>query len=151
ITRQASDRQAVERGAHILKGELNIKDIQFSTDEAAYVRLSVKPNLKSLGPRLGKQLNDMRQHLEKLSTDGAAVAALLQELETKGSVTVMGHSLTEADFLIDRGPKDERLIATERGVTVLLDTRLTDELIQEGLAREFVNRVQKLRKDSGLQ
>jgi len=150
ITRHAADRAAVEQGAAILKAELNVKEIAFSTDEAAYVRLSLKPNLKSLGPRLGKQLGEMRQHLEAVSADPARVVQLLSELEAKGEVTVLGHALTESDFLIDRGPKDERLIATERGLTVLLDTRLTDELVQEGLAREVINRVQKLRKESGL-
>jgi isoleucyl-tRNA synthetase len=95
-------------------------------------------------------LNDVKRHLEDVSADPAKVGALLAELETAGKTTVLGHELTEADFLIDRGPKDERLIATERGLTVLLDTRLTPALVQEGLAREVVNRVQKLRKESGL-
>ena len=151
ITRKASDREAIERGAQLLKGELNIKEVAFSTDEATLVNLSVKPNLKTLGPRLGKQLNDMRLHLEALNTRPDEVAKLLAEIEEQGQTTVMGHALVESDFLISRAPKDERLIATERGVTVLLDTRLTAALIAEGLAREVINRVQRLRKDSGLQ
>ncbi len=150
ITRHAADGKAVEQGRELLKNELNVKDIEFTTDEAKYVRLSLKANLKSLGPRLGKSLNEMRIHLEALSTKTDEVAKVLAALEEQGKVTILGHDLTEADFLIDRGPKDDRLVATERGMTVLLDTKLTEELLQEGLAREFVNRVQKLRKDSGL-
>lgn len=151
ITRRPEDGDDVRKGEAILKAELNVKEILFSTDETAYVRLSLKPNLKTLGPRLGKQLGEMRQTLEKMSADSVAITKLMAELEDQGKVTVLGHELVEADFLIDRGPKDERLIATERGLTVLLDTRLTDELISEGLAREVVNRIQKLRKESGLQ
>ncbi len=151
ITRKASDREAIEGGAQLLKSELNIKEVAFTTDEASLVNLSVKPNLKSLGPRIGKQLNEMRNHLEALSARPDDVARLLAQLEEQGQVTVIGHVLTESDFLISRAPKDERLIATEKGVTILLDTKLTEALISEGLAREVINRVQRLRKDSGLQ
>jgi isoleucyl-tRNA synthetase len=63
---------------------------------------------------------------------------------------VAGFELTVDDLLIDRGPKDDRLIATDRGVTVLLDTKLSPALINEGYAREVVSRVQNLRKESGL-
>jgi isoleucyl-tRNA synthetase len=76
---------------------------------------------------------------------------MLAEIEDKGQIHLLGFDLVAEDFLIGRGPKDERLIATEKGITVLLDTRLTEELILEGLGRELVNRIQKLRKDSGLQ
>ncbi|MBM4250967.1 MAG: isoleucine--tRNA ligase [Deltaproteobacteria bacterium] len=151
ITRKSADRDAIERGAELLRGELNIKEVLFSTDEANFVLLSLKPNLKTLGPRIGKELNAMRQHLEQLNKEPQRVVELLTHLEEQGSVKVLGHDLTEADFLIDRGPKDGRLIATEHGVTVLLDTKLTPELVQEGLARELINRIQRLRKDSGLQ
>lgn len=148
ITRRAEDQDRILRGEGILKGELNLKEISFSTDEARYVALSLKPNLKSLGPRLGKELGAMKAQLEKLSPEG--VKTLLDGLDRDGKVTVLGHELTEADFLIERGQKDDRLVASERGVTVLLDTTLTEELVLEGLAREVINRVQKLRKDSGL-
>ena len=151
ITRKSADRDAIERGTELLRGELNVKEVLFSTDEANFVLLSLKPNLKTLGPRLGKELGTMRQHLEQLNKQPEKVVDLLSQLEEKGSVSVLGYDLSEADFLIERGPKDERLIATERGVTVLLDTRLTPELVQEGLARELINRIQRLRKDSGLQ
>ena len=151
ITRKSADRQAIERGTELLRGELNVKEVLFSTDEAAYVLLSLKPNLKTLGPRLGKQLNTMRQHLEELNRQPQKVVDLLTLLEEAGKVEVMGHELVEVDFLIDRGPKDERLIATDRGVTVLLDTHLTPELVREGLARELINRIQRLRKERGLQ
>ncbi|SME90528.1 isoleucine--tRNA ligase [Pseudobacteriovorax antillogorgiicola] len=151
IARSDEDIRKVEEAADLIKGELNLKELTFATEEAKYVRLSVKPNLRTLGRKLGKRLNEFKKHLESVSQDPDAVAALLGEVEDKGQVSVLGETLNLEDFLIDRGPKDDRLIATHRGVTVLLDTQLTDELIREGLAREVVNRIQNLRKDSGFQ
>ena len=150
ITHKEGDRSAIERGSALLKNELNIKQIDFTTDEAKHVRLSLKPNLKTLGRRLGKNLNQVRQYLTALNESHEKVSNLLKELADKGSIDVLGHDLTAEDFLVDRGPLDDRLIATEMGVTVLLDTNLTPELIAEGYARELVNRIQNLRKDSQL-
>lgn len=150
ITRNAADQKAINDGANIICDELNVKRIDFSTDEAKFVKLGVKPNLKTLGKKLGSALNTVRQAFEELSKSHDAVAAFLAEAESKGSAKVAGHELQLEDLLIERGPKDERLIATLAGVTVLLDTKLTPELIHEGFAREMVNRIQTLRKDSGL-
>lgn len=150
ITRNPSDQKAIEEGLDFIRNELNVKEIKFTTDEASYVRLGVKPNLKTLGKRLGGAVNDVRKILETTSQSHDATVKFLTALETQGSVEIAGHKLVVDDFLIDRGPKDDRLIATQSGVTVLLDTKLTDALVLEGLAREFVNRVQNFRKDSGL-
>lgn len=151
ISRNDSDREHIESGKSLILGELNLKDIEYTSDEAQYVNLSVKPNLRTLGKRLGKDLNKVRGELLKLNEDPNACALFLSELEEKGSANVCGFDIAYEDVLIDRSPKDDRLIATESGVTVLLDTQLTDELIVEGLSREVVNRVQNFRKDSGLQ
>jgi isoleucyl-tRNA synthetase len=151
IARSQTDADHVASAQALIKNELNIKELQFSTDETQFVNLSVKPNLKTLGKRLGKDLNTLRQHLEELNKNPQEVAKLLAAVESGGGTQVLGHTLTIEDFLIDRGPKDDRLIATAMGVTVLLDTHLTEELILEGLAREVVNRIQNFRKDSGLQ
>jgi isoleucyl-tRNA synthetase len=150
ITRKSSDKQAIDRGRQILLDELNVKSIDFSSDEASFVRLGVKPNLKTLGKKLGGALNVVRQELEKISTDPTKTGAFLAEVESAGSITVGGHKIGLEDLLIERGPKDDRLVATEAGVTVLLDTKLTADLVAEGYAREVVSRVQNLRKDSGL-
>ncbi len=151
IARSQTDADHLASAQALIKTELNLKELGFSTDETQFVNLSVKPNLKTLGKRLGKDLNAMRTHLEQLSQDPKQVALLLAEVESGHSAKVLGHDLQIEDFLIDRGPKDDRLIATAQGVTVLLDTRLTEELILEGLARELINRLQNFRKDSGLQ
>jgi isoleucyl-tRNA synthetase len=151
ITRKDRDKEAIDRGVHIIRDELNVKAIAFSTDEAKFVRLGVKPNLKTLGKKLGGAIGLVRGAFEELSKDPAAVARFLAVAESTGKATVAGHELTVEDLLIDRGPKDSRLIATESGVTVLLDTAVTEDLLLEGYAREVVSRVQNLRKDSGLQ
>ncbi|RYZ57359.1 MAG: hypothetical protein EOP07_10090 [Proteobacteria bacterium] len=150
IVRSEADLQHLNLSQDLLKSELNLKEVSFSTDEASHVNLSVKPNLKLLGKRLGKDLNAFKTELEALNQAPQKVATLINQLESGTKVEMMGHSFDLEDFLVDRGPKDDRLIATAQGATVLLDTHLTEALIMEGLAREFVNRIQNFRKDSGL-
>jgi isoleucyl-tRNA synthetase len=152
ITRRSADAAFITANKELVLGELNIKDIEFTTKEAEFVALGLKPNMKQLGPRLGKELGRVRGELGKISADQNAVADLLAKLDSAGKVDILGHELTEQDFLIDRSAKNaDSLVASEGGVTVLLDTVLDEGLISEGLAREVVNRIQKLRKDSGLQ
>lgn len=150
ITRKESDREVIEQANELLKRELNIKEISFTTDEAKHVRLSLKPNLRRLGSRLGKSLQSVRLEIDTISQSHAQVSSLLGELENKGHINIAGFELEEEDLLIERGPLGEHLIATGSGVTVLLNTHLTEELISEGYAREIVNRIQNLRKDSQL-
>jgi isoleucyl-tRNA synthetase len=150
ITRNVQDKAAIDKGQSILREELNVKSIEFSTEESKFVRLGVKPNLKTLGKKLGSSLGQVRSAFEALSADPVAVAEFLLKAETQGRATVAGHELTVEDLLIERGPKDDRLIATESGVTVLLDTKVNQELLYEGYAREVVSRLQNLRKESGL-
>ncbi len=151
ITRNEKDKAAIDRGQHIIKDELNVKQIEFSADEAKFVRLGVKPNLKTLGKKLGSSLGSVRSEFEKLSQDPTKVSQMLASAEAGGKVLIAGHELLLEDLLIERGPKDDRLIATESGVTVLLDTKVTEDLLLEGYAREIVSRIQNLRKEAGLQ
>ena len=151
ITNEPTHQEFIESGRDLISSELNLKTLEFTTEETNYVNLSVRPNLKNLGRKLGKQMKDFRNELDRMNEQPTVIAKMLADLEKNGLVTIMGHELGRDDFLIDRQPKDDRLIATEHGVTVLLDTHLTPELIAEGLAREVVNRIQNFRKDSGLQ
>ncbi len=150
ITRHEEDRKAIENGTAIIKQELNVKEILFTTEEAAHVRLSLKPNFKSLGRKLGKKMSQFKKTLDQLNESHEEVSKLLEKLESGDTVNFLEIDMTSEDFEITRGPKDDRLIATEKGVTVLLDVTLTDELVAEGIAREVINRIQNLRKDSGL-
>jgi isoleucyl-tRNA synthetase len=150
ISRNAAAQKIIERSADLIKLELNVKNLRFSTKESEFVNLIVKPNLRTLGKRLGKDLAAFRTTLEQMSASPDKVEALIGDAEAGKTVNIGGFDVTLEDLLIERSPKQEGLMATAGGVTILLDTKLTDELILEGLSREVVNRVQKLRKDGGL-
>ncbi len=150
ISRKKEDEAFIQAGLSILQSELNVKAVHFTTDETSHVRLSLKPNLRTLGARLGSKLRDLTQHLAAANQAQSSVVKIVNSVEENGSVEILGHVLTMEDFLIDRQPLDEGLIASEKGLTIFLDTKLTPELVAEGHARELVNRIQNLRKDSGL-
>jgi isoleucyl-tRNA synthetase len=150
VSRNNDDRKIVEHGTQLLMAELNVKKIEFTTEESKHVRLTLKPNLRTLGVRLGAKLRDFTKNLTDLSQSQDKVDTLVDTLEREGKVDLFGIPLTIEDFLIDRQAKDESLIATQKNITILLDTKLTPALLAEGRARELVNRIQNLRKDSGL-
>lgn len=149
ITADEQDRQIIEEGEALLLSELNVKKIVFTTDELAHVRIALKPNMQTLGKKIGKKLPELKTYLAEISASGHKVAEIVRELDKNAQISLLGEILTTQDFLTDRSPLDSRVVSTENGVTILLDTELNDELIAEGRARELVNRVQNLRKDSG--
>ena len=151
VTRNKADELRIAEGAELLRQELNVKSIEFSTQETDFVRLVLKPNLPLLGRKLGKELVQLRTVLAGISADEDRVASLVAELDSSGQVTVGDHVLTQESFFVERYPKDGNKLASDAGVTVILDTELTPELVLEGYAREIVNRVQNLRKDAGLE
>ena len=148
LTGKAEDKKRLEQSSEIIKEELNIKDIVYSTDETAYVNLSFKPNLKILGKILGKKISELKTLLEGMSYE--ETAAVVEQLDQGKTVKLLDREFSKEEFLIERSSKDGTPIASESGVTVLLDTTLTEELIREGLSREVVNRVQNLRKEFNL-
>ena len=150
VVRHEKERKLLEEADAILKAELNIKSIHYTIKESDYVKLELKPNLKTLGPKLGKKLGEFRKELMSLSSSQEAVVALLADLETKGTCQVLDYELMESDFLISRDSLDSRMISTDSGVTILLETEISEELLAEGLSREVVNRIQNFRKTSAL-
>lgn len=150
VVRHEKQKKLLQEADLILKGELNIKSILYTTDESQYVKLELKPNLKTLGRKLGKKLNDLRQELNKTNSSQKDVVKILSDLEAHKAVNIIGYELTEDDFLIYRDSLDNRIISTDSGLTILLETDLTQSLIAEGLSREVVNRIQNLRKSSQL-
>jgi isoleucyl-tRNA synthetase len=133
-----------------IRDELNLKEVEFSTDEAGRVQLKAQLNTKTLGKTLGPKLGSdgmkrLRVAIESLSTEA------LHEVEAGGIVVCEGIELRAADMLIRREVKGGDAAASSGQITVLLETTLTPELRLEGLAREFVNRVQKMRKDAGFE
>lgn len=151
ITANEQDQEAINLGQSIIATELNVKSIDFTTDEAKHVRLTLKPNLANLGKKLGKDLAALRQLLAEINTSQESVKAFLDSLTQKDGYNFLSHQILRDDVLLERSPLDDRLIATEGTLTVVLDTKLTKELELEGLAREIVNRIQNLRKDSKLE
>ncbi len=143
ITKNPEDRGTIESFQQLLAAELNVKSVGFTSDEAKFVSLLAKPNAKVLGPRLGTKMKAVMQKIKELTPDAVA------KLEATGSMEIEGEKILSSDIEISRQPKQEGLIQTSGGVTVFLDTKLDQALVEEGQAREFVNRVQKLRKDLG--
>ena len=143
----AEDRDALAAMTALVADELNVREVLVSEDESALVTYEARPNLKLLGPRLGKRLGEVRKELAGLSSEQLAVVV------AGGSVpsgVVEDLAYDAETLLVDRRSREGLAVATESGVTVALDLELTEDLRREGLAREVVNRVQGLRKDRGL-
>jgi isoleucyl-tRNA synthetase len=124
--------------------ELNVKSIEFDTNEDKYIKLYAKPNLPILGKRFGKDLPSIKALIEKLNT------VELKSFETSSTITVKDITFTQQDLLIFREPLTEISCISNRYITIALDTTLTDALRLEGQAREMVSIIQKTRKSLDL-
>ena len=134
----------------IIKEELNVKEAELTDDVSKLTTYSFKPQLKTLGRRFGKNINAVREILANL--DGQAA---MTELKEKGSLTIQvegnNEALTEEDLLIEAAQMEGYISDSDHGVTVVLDTNLTPELIEEGFVREIISKVQTMRKDAGFE
>ena len=111
---------------------------------------SFKPQLKTLGPKFGKQLGEIRTALAEV--DGAKAKAELNETGTMTLTLSTGDiKLTEEDLLIDVKQMEGLYTVTDNGITVVLDTTLTPELVEEGFVREIISKIQTMRKDAGFE
>ena len=134
--------------ADIIKDELNIKTVSLTNDVDDFVTYSFKPQLKTLGPKYGKQLGEIRNLLSEI--DGSAAKAELDANgELKLNISIGEISLTAEDLLIDAQQKEGFYTISDRGITVAIDTTLTTELIEEGFVRELVSKLQTMRKEAG--
>ena len=134
----------------IIKEELNVKEILFTDDVRHFTTYSFKPQLKTLGKRFGKDLNTVREILSSLDGNKA-----MDELNEKGTLTINingnDEALTKEDLLIDSAQMPGYESVEDRGITVVLDTNLSEELIEEGFVREVISKIQNMRKDSGFE
>ena len=134
----------------IIKDELNVKEAELTEDVSALTTYSFKPQLKTLGRRFGKNINAVREILAGL--DGQASMA---ELKEKGTLTIqvegVDEALAEEDLLIEAAQMEGYVSDSDHGVTVVLDTNLTPELLEEGFVREVISKVQTMRKDAGFE
>ncbi len=125
-----------------IKIELNVKNVEYLTNESDFVVLSAKPNLPVLGKKLGKEMGAFKPLIEKLSS------ADVQKIEAGGKVTIKDVDFDSNEVLVFRNAKPGTQAMTNRLITIDMDCTLDQDLIDEGLAREMVNRIQKTRKDS---
>ena len=131
----------------IIEDELNVKKVEFTDDVANFTSYSFKPQLKTLGRRFGKNINAVREILANI--DGNAAMAELKETGTL-KITVDGNeeALSEEDLLIETAQTEGFESNSDYGITVVLDTNLSEELIEEGFVREIISKIQTMRKDS---
>ena len=134
----------------IIADELNVKAVEFTDDVKECSTYSFKPQLKTVGPKYGKVLGGIREYLADV--DGNAA---MEELNANGAIkfTVNGEEVTleKEDLLIETAQVEGFQTESDFGITVVLDTRLTDELIEEGFVREIISKIQTMRKDSGFE
>ena len=131
----------------IIEDELNVKTLEFTDDVSEFTSYTFKPQLKTVGPKYGKQLGGIKEYLA--AVDGNAAMA---ELNEKGAITfeVAGTevALAREDLLIEMAKKDGYVSEADNSMTVVLDTNLTPELIEEGFVYEVISKIQTMRKDS---
>ena len=133
-----------------IKEELNVKNIVQNQNLDEFVNYQLKPQLKTLGPKYGKNINGIREYLNNCNVNG-----LLDEIKKNGSASfeVNGEKIdiTKEDLLISVNQKEGYISSVDDNLAVVLDTHITKELKDEGIVREFISRVQTLRKNSGLE
>ncbi len=149
VSADAAARAALAAYTDIIREELNVKDISFGDDETALANLSLKADFKRLGPRFGAQMKAAAAAIAALP---APLAAALARGETV-PLTIQGTETTLApdEVVIRREPREGLVVAAEGNIVVALETALTAALLAEGLMREFVSRVQALRKEADLE
>jgi isoleucyl-tRNA synthetase len=150
IVANEAERAAIEARADLVTAELNVKELDFVSDESELVSYSAKPNYRALGPRFGKNMPQVAAAVEAL--DAAHVAEVLAEGGEIGiSIDGTDHGLASEDITLALQPLEGYEVEAEAGHAVALQLELDDELRREGLAREIVHAVQIARKDAGLE
>ncbi|MDD6798471.1 MAG: isoleucine--tRNA ligase [Clostridia bacterium] len=131
----------------IVKEELNVKNVEFKDDVRDFTSYTFKPQLKTLGPKYGKILNDIRKALAEI--DGNEAMEQLNSLGyLKLNINGTDIELEKADLLIDMAQTEGYVADSYAGVTVVLETTLTPELIEEGFVREIISKIQQMRKEA---
>ena len=142
-------KRQIEQVTGIILTEVNVKTVEFVHDDSGILKKKIKPNFKTLGPKFGPKMKEVAAAISAMDE------AQIKDIEQKTIVTLQAASgaidiaLTDVEIIAEDVPG--WLVASEGGLTVALDITVTDELRLEGIARDFVNRVQNLRKDSGFE
>ena len=134
----------------IIEDELNIKNITFTEDVRNFTSYSFKPQLKTVGPKYGKHLGKIKAYLSGLDGNEA-----MSELNSKGALVFEDAgetiSLTKDDLLIETAQTEGYVSESDNKITVVLETKLSDELIEEGFVREMISKIQTMRKEAGFE
>ena len=145
----ASQRLEIEAISDLIKAEVNVKEIELLDDASGILIKQIKPNFKTLGPRFGKDMGLISKQIQGFTP------AQINQLDTLGflDIEVSGNAITlsQEDVEISSQDIEGWLVAHSNGITVALDITLSETLKQEGIARELVNRIQNIRKDSGFE
>ena len=145
-----SEFQLSEFYKEIIKDELNIKEVVFKDDIADFISYSFKPQMRTVGPKYGKLLNKIKATLSELDGN-KAMAELKSTGELKLDIDGQEIVLLEEDLLIDMAQMEGYVSESDHTITVVLDTNLTPELIEEGFVRELVSKIQTMRKEAGFE
>ncbi len=145
---ESKKRDALSLMKEVILEEVNIKEMDLLEDDSDLVNKSAKPNFKKIGPKFGKAVKSIAERIKSLSVNEIA------EIEKSGKLILMiddnEYNITIEDIEIISTEIAGWVVESEEGVTVALDTELDEDLLAEGYSREFVNRIQNMRKDSGL-
>ncbi|MFC6098457.1 isoleucine--tRNA ligase [Flavobacterium qiangtangense] len=145
----AKQKAEIEAVSDLIKAEVNVKEIELLDDASGILVKQIKPNFKALGPRFGKDMGLISKEIQNFSQEQ------INELDKNGAldIVISGKSinLTSEDVEISSQDIEGWLVANANGITVALDITISDELRKEGIARELVNRIQNIRKDSGFE
>ena len=144
-----SEKKSIESVSELICSEINVKKIEIIDDSSGIIVKYVKPNLKILGPKFGSKINELKNELEVLQKNQI-------DLLEKGEIISLNISdekinVAPSEVLIEYKDIEGWIVANNDKITVALDTRLNERLFNEGLAREFINRIQNLRKQSGFE
>ena len=145
----ASEKAAISAVSDLIKSEVNVKEVELIDEGSGILVKQIKPDFAKLGPRFGKDMKAVTQAIMKFGQEE------IGKLEKEGEITVLinekNTKLTLDDVIISSQDIEGWLVASDDGITVALDVTITPKLKNEGIARELVNRIQNLRKDSGFE
>ena len=133
----------------IIAKELNIKNAQIVQDNSSFVGYEIKPQLKTIGPKYGKLLGGIREYLA--NCDANKVVEDVENGTHTAVINGVNVEFAKEDLLINTTSKAGMYSESDKGITVTIDTNLTDELIREGVARELVSKIQTMRKEAGFE
>lgn len=145
----ANQKAEIEAISDLIKAEVNVKEIELLDDASGILIKQIKPNFKTLGPRFGKDMGLISKQIQSFS------AEQINLLDTIGflDIAISGKTITLSKDDVEISSQDIEgwLVANANGITVALDITISESLKEEGIARELVNRIQNLRKDSGFE